>query len=150
MIPRPVIFIQCFVCNVKKDFFISGSCVLTHFGMDFVVIERFSNVFNKRRTYSSSSKVKSQLNHLSLSISSLSECRDCWNVFSTCSLKSSLKLSFSKCFRVNNYNGINRLGLLQQSEICSFNNLETPAPTMSFRSFLTRFQNSFEWMSLTS
>ena len=72
MIPRPVIFIQCFVCNVKKDFFILGSCVNDHLGMVLSLSRDFPDVFKKRRVCSSSSKVNSQSNQLSLSILGLS------------------------------------------------------------------------------
>ena len=120
MILQPVTFSQFSGCKVNKDFFISGSYVLDHFGMDVVVIERLSQCFQKkRRKYSSSSKVKSQLKWLSHSNSGLSECRDCCKVFSTCSLNSSLKRSFSKCFPVEKTHGLYLLCLFQQSGICS-------------------------------
>ena len=110
----------------------------------------FPDVFKKRRMYSSSSKVKSQLKHQSLSISGHSERRDCCKVFSTCSLNSSLKLCFSKCFPVKKISqNISAVSFSAKWNLSYFNNGESPASTLPVRSLLTRFQNSFEWLSLT-
>ena len=140
MVPQQVNLISSSVCIVKKDFFISGSCVLDHFGVDLSLSRDFPDVFKKRRSFSSSSKVRSPLNHLSLFISRLSESRDCCRVFSTCSWNSSFKLSLFKCFSMEKVSR-NMFAFFQQNGICSLSTTgESPASTLSVKNSLTRFQ----------
>ena len=87
--------------------------------------------------YSSSSKVKLQLNHQSLSIAGYSKCRDCCKVLSICSLNSSLKLRFSKCFPVKKLHAIYLLCFFHQSGICSLSTTgkleHLPCPSEAYR-----------------